>query len=377
MHPVHFSFATATALSAAMITVACSARPANVPFALMAPPSLAVDSARVIARGILEQQHLPGLAVTVSLGRVGRPVVWREGFGYADREGAVPAGPATQFRVGSVSKLLTATVLMRMAQTGQVDLDQPIARYLDSLPVPLRIVTLRQLAGHLGGVRHYRGSEFFSTTRFRNLRDAIQIFASDSLVAPPGTRYSYSSYGYNLIGAVLENVTGRTFPELARLHATEPLGLGATVPDVQGGSFASRARLYSVSADSVSTTPEDDLSGRWPSGGYLSSTDDMARLGRAILANGLLSKRSLQIMFTPQELSSGSPTAVGIGWRVSEDSAGRRYFPHGGTSTGGAAFLLVYPDYQLVVALASNAYAQWGEREALNIAAVFLNRDRP
>jgi hypothetical protein len=82
-------------------------------------------------------------------------------------------------------------------------------------------------------------------------------------------------------------------------------------------------------------------------------------------------------MFTPQELSSGSPTAVGIGWRVSEDSAGRRYFHHGGTSNGGAAFLLVYPDYQLVVALASNAYAQWGEREALNIAAVFLNRDRP
>lgn len=336
-------------------------------------PGSAIDSARRLVGSLVERERLPGLAITVSIGRTGPPVVWHEGFGFADVETRTPATPQTLFRIGSVSKLLTAAALMRLLESGAVDLEAPISRYLTALPPHLRALTLRQLAGHLAGIRHYRGNEFLSNTPFERLRDANGIFAGDSLVAAPGTRYAYSSYGYNLLGAVLEEVSNRAFPELIRLQVVAPLQMSATAQDLKGAAIPRRARTYSVSAAGVAPAPEDDLSGRWPSGGYLSSTDDLARLGRAVLAPGLLNSASLAIMLTPQRLASGEATSVGIGWRVSVDPGGRQYLHHAGSSNGGSAFLLVYPNEQLVVAMASNAFAQWGERDALAIAAIFLS----
>ncbi len=326
------------------------------------------DRAARFIDSLASAQRLPGLAVTVS---IGRRVVFDHGVGFADVTARTPATSNTRFRIGSVSKLLTATVLMRLAQTGRLDLDDPLSRYV-TVPPALGAATLRQLAGHLGGVRHYRGNEFFSTTHYDSLVEAIGVFVNDSLVAPPGTRYSYSSYGYNLLGIVIERVTGLPFPDALRRHVLEPLSLHATVPDVNGRAIPDRARLYMLSGDTVAEAPADDLSGRWPSGGYLSSTSDLARFGRSILAPGLLDAESLRTMLTPQRLPSGESTSVGIGWRVSSDSAGRRYFHHGGSSNGGQAFLLVYPDEQLVVAMASNAFARWGEGEAVELAGVFL-----
>lgn len=312
----------------------CSTRPPR----LDAPPAVAtgaVDSARRIIQQLVATQNIPGFAVTVS---AGDSVLWHEGFGLAT--------PATRFRVGSVSKLITATALMRLAQTPHLDLDRPVGEWLD-LPPAVRGITLRQLAGHQGGIRHYRGREFVSNEPYPTLRDALVVFRDDSLIAVPGTRYAYSSYGYTLIGAVLEAALGTPFPEIIRRQVLEPLGMDSTAPD-------------------------SALSGRWPSGGYLSSTDDLARLGRSVLAPGLLREESLATLLTPQRLSSGTPTSIGIGWRISTDSAGRRYVHHGGSSIGGRAFLLVYPEQRLVVAMAANAFTDWGEREALAIAQLFF-----
>ena len=297
--------------------------------------STTVDSARQVVRALVDRERLPGLAVTVSAGGAGRPVVWHEGFGFADLETRVPATPETRFRIGSVSKLLTATALMRLVQTGVVDLDAPIEHYLATLAPHLRDITLRQLAGHLAGIRHYRGGEFLSDTPFETLRDALATFATDSLVAVPGARYAYSSYGYNLLGAVLEEVTGQPFTELLHREVLAPLGMTATAPDRKGIALSQRARTYSISSAGLAAAPGDDLSGRWPSGGYLSSADDLAQLGRMVLAPGLLNSASLAILLTPQRLASGEATSVGIGWRVSADSRGRQYLHHGGSSNGG------------------------------------------
>jgi CubicO group peptidase (beta-lactamase class C family) len=290
----------------------------------------------------------------------------------ADRERGIPATPETKFRVGSVSKLFTAAALMRLVDAGVLDLDAPLSRYLDQPPAAWRDVTLRQLAGHTAGVRHYRGSEFFSTVQYPSLRDAIGIFISDSLLFPPGTRYSYSSYGYNLIGAVMESVTGEPFPMVMERLVFAPLGMRSTVPDSAPRAIAGRAVLYRVTGEGVSQTPEDNLSSRWPSGGYLSTTADMARFGAGAMAPGFLDPGSLETMLSPQRLSTGDTTLVGIGWRIATDSAGRRYFHHGGSSNGGAAFLLVYPREHLVVAMASNAFTDWSTPAALRLASFFL-----
>lgn len=332
------------------------------------PAGPGVDSARAVVESLIGEHHLPGFAITVTRGN---SVLWRQGFGLADREANLAATPTTRFRIGSVSKVVTATLLMRLVEEGRVSLDAPVGSYL-ALPPALAPLTLRQLSGHLGGVRHYGRGEFITTTRYPDLKTALEVFANDTLVAPPGTRYAYSSYGYTLIGAVLEAITGRSFGQLVDQYVANPLGLVSTAPDHDPAVV--RARGYSV--DSAGTTTgavPDDLSGRVPAGGLLSSTDDLARIGLATLAPGLLTTASLEQMLTPQRIASGRSTGVGIGWRIGVDSAGRTYYHHGGTSNGGTAFLLVYPAERLVVAMASNAFTGWGQRQALAVAAAFLS----
>jgi len=154
-----------------------------------------------------------------------------------------------------------------------------------------------------------------------------------------------------------------------------PLGLRATVPDSFGRVIADRATLYTIADGEVTEAPPDDLSSRWSGGGYLSSTEDLSRLGDALLQVGYLSRASLDALFTSQHLSDGSSTEVGIGWRIGRDAKGRRIYHHGGTSNGGTAFLLVYPDEGLVVAMAANAFARWSTPEAQRVAELFLSRD--
>lgn len=313
-------------------------------------------------------EALPGMVVSVM--QHGR-VVWTEGFGLADREHAVPATPATRFRIGSVSKLLTAAALMRLVEAGALDLDRPIRTYLPDYPSHWPEMTLRQLAGHTAGVRHYRGAEFFSRIEYASLREAIAIFTGDSLLFVPGTRYAYTSYGYNLIGAVIETVTEESFPVALRRLVLDPLAMRSTVPDSVGRAIPDRAALYHIQDGRAATTPADNLSSRWPAGGYLSTTEDLARFGGALLRPGFLAQTSLDALFTPQHLANGEPTQVGIGWRIGVNEAGRRYLHHGGSSNGGSAFLLLYPEEQVVVAMAANALGSWSTAEALQLAALF------
>jgi CubicO group peptidase (beta-lactamase class C family) len=170
----------------------------------------------------------------------------------------------------------------------------------------------------------------------------------------------------------MEARTGQPFAVLMKKYVLDPLDMDETVPDAAGSPISNRASLYSIDKTGVANAPLDDLSSRWPSGGYLSTSDDLATLGRSILAPGLLNQQSLAIMLTPQHLQTGAATFVGIGWRISVDSTGRTYYHHGGSSNGGEAFVLVYPKEQVVVAFAANASKGNTEPEARAIAAWFL-----
>jgi CubicO group peptidase (beta-lactamase class C family) len=335
-----------------------------------ASPLTSGDSAAAarFVDSIVDAQRLPGFAVTAA---VGNTVVWRHAVGFADVATRTPATTTTLFRIGSVSKLLTATLLMRLAQTGQIDLDAPVSRYVN-VPVSLTDVTLRQLAGHLGGVRHYRGNEFLTDTHYDSLSAALSVFIHDSLLARPGTRYLYSSYGYNLLGVAIERAAGQPFTRAMRRHVLDPLSLWATIEDDQRAAPRNRASRYMVSGDRVAPAPDDDLSGRWPSGGYLSTTDDLALFGRTVLAPGLLDDASIRTMVTPQRTTAGISTSVGVGWRIGRDSTLGIFYHHGGTSNGGSAFVFVLPSRQLVIAMATNALAQLSERDAVELATRVL-----
>ncbi|MEO8296076.1 MAG: serine hydrolase domain-containing protein, partial [Gemmatimonadota bacterium] len=212
----------------------------------------------------------PGASVCVI--RNGR-VIWSEAFGYADIEQQVRATPQTMFRIGSVSKALTSAALGVLIDQGKVDLDAEVQRYVPSFPPKKYPVTVRQLAGHLGGIRHYNGREFWIQQHYNSVLDALSIFKDDSLLFEPGTRYSYSSYGWNLISAVIENASGEPFLDVMRKTVFMPAGLTHTRPEFADSIIPFRARFYTW-ADSLHTmlnAPYVDNSYKWAGGGFMST----------------------------------------------------------------------------------------------------------
>src|SRR3989454_8653088 len=177
--------------------------------ARLRPAAYAAAVAR--ARAIVCDQlagKIPGLQVAVA---VGGKLVWSEAFGYADLAREVPVTAETQFRIGSVSKPLTAAAVALLYEQGKLDLDAPVQRYVPSFPDKGRPITTRQLAGHLAGIRHYRGDEFLLNRHFNTVLEGLTIFQGDALLFPPGTKFSYSTYGWNLISAVVEGAAGPGF----------------------------------------------------------------------------------------------------------------------------------------------------------------------
>src|SRR5579862_7980256 len=151
--------------------------------------SQAEQNARAVAKELLGR-GIPGLSLAVA---VDGHIVYSEGFGYADLEERVPVWPTTKFRIGSVSKPLTAIALAQLVEAGKLDLDAPVQKYVPSFPDKGAVITTRMLAGHLGGIRHYQDDEFKIQQHYANVLDGLKIFENDPLVSPPGTKFNYSS----------------------------------------------------------------------------------------------------------------------------------------------------------------------------------------
>jgi CubicO group peptidase (beta-lactamase class C family) len=302
------------------------------------------------ARAIVQTEiapFVPGLAVAVAIDAA---TVWSEGFGFSDLAQKTAVTPATRFRIGSVSKPLTAAALAIMVERRQLDLDAPIQTYLPDFPEKGGLITARLLAGHLSGIRNYRGREAASNLPYPNLRSGLKIFEDDPLENPPGAKFSYASFNYNLLGAVLEAAAQENFLTFMEQNVLTPLRLGQTRPDHAGATDPDLAQFYETWLNgNFIPAPVVNLSYAWPSGGYLSTAEDLVRFGNAHSRPGFLPLLSLKLLFTSQTTGTGKPTRYGIGWFV-----GRDIVYHGGDSFGGTAVLLLRPATRTVVAITAN-----------------------
>ncbi|MFZ0639259.1 MAG: serine hydrolase domain-containing protein [Candidatus Acidiferrales bacterium] len=321
----------------------------------------------LLARGI------PGLAVAVA---VDGHLVYAEGFGYADLEERVPAWPTTKFRIGSISKTLTAAALMQLVEQGKVDLDAPVQKYVPSFPDKGAKITPRLLAGHLAGIRHYKGDEFLIANHYDSVLEGLKIFENDPLVAPPGTKFSYSSYGFDLLSAVIESASGENFLDYMQAHVVTALGLIDTTPDENRPLIEQRSRFYEREKDGpTENAPYVDNSYKWAGGGFLSTPEDLVRFGSALLRPGFLTENSLHQLFTSQKTNSGQETGYGIGWFIHRSQTGQRIYEHSGGSVGGTSQLIIYPDSRVVVALTTNlSDAPWKLADVEPIAEPFAHK---
>jgi CubicO group peptidase (beta-lactamase class C family) len=343
----------------------------------VAAPSLQSTIAGV-RRFILDTMGVlgaPGAAISVR--KDGR-LVWSEGFGSANLEQHVPVTPLTRFRIGSVSKPLTATALGLLSERGRLDWDAPVQRYVPSFPVKRYPITVRQVAGHLAGIRHYLPGEFENQKHYKTVLEGLAIFQNDSLLFEPGTRYAYSSYGWNLLSAVVEGASGEPFLDFMARHVFGPAGMTHTAADQPDSIITDRTRFYtrSDSVGPVVNAPYVDNSYKWAGGGFLSTTEDLTLFAEQLLDGHLLKPATVSLLWTTQHTSDGKPTEYGIGWGVTQDAHGRRLVSHAGGSVGGTANLVSYPTEHLIVAVLVNSDRPFVDAVS-RYAEPFLAASRP
>ena len=188
----------------------------------------AVEQGRQIVRAGLTEQNLPGISVAVA---AGGEIVWAEGFGWADLEEKVPVAPNTRFRIGTASKALTSAAVGVLLEKGQLKLDDEIQTYVPAFPKKQWPVTLRQLMGHVAGVRNDGGDEENLSEHCEGPAAGLQRFAERPLLFEPGTQYRYSNYGWILVSAAVEAAAGERFFGFMRRQIFEALGMDDTMAD--------------------------------------------------------------------------------------------------------------------------------------------------
>lgn len=311
--------------------------------------SVAIDDS---IQQLMKKRMIPGLSLTVA---VNGNIVYSKGYGFADLEQQVKVDPkTTKFRIGSISKSFTAAGLARLYEQGKIVLDSSIYFYLPDYPRGKYRPTVRQIAGHIGGIRHYKGLEFLISTRYPSVTQALDIFKNDSLVSRPGTAYQYSSYGFNLLSAVMEKASHKDFLVLMNEEVFSPLGLKNTMADMNDSIIHFRTRFYLCDGKRWTNAPYVDNSYKWAGGGFISSSEDIARFACALLRDNYLQHETVRLFRTHQRLSNGTATSYGIGFSTKKDDQGIEFFGHRGGSVGGTSDMVIYPDANVVVVVLTN-----------------------
>jgi serine beta-lactamase-like protein LACTB len=308
------------------------------------------------AASFMAAQSVPGISVAVV---EGGELVWSEGFGMADLENFVPATSSTLFRLGSISKPITATAILQLSERGKLDLDAEVQKYCPAFPKKEWPITTRELLGHLGGIRHYNPDgkgdiPGDSAKHFLSMEESLQIFAGDPLVAKPGTKFHYSTYGYTVLGCVLEGAASEKYVDYVKENVFVPAGMRETQADNFFAIVSHRSRWYHKDKSGVvENAGVLDSSYKIPGGGLISSADDMARFEIAVMANKLLKPATREVMWSPQKAADGSENGYALGWGNAK-KFGLGLVSHSGSQQGTSTSIILVPERRAGIVVLAN-----------------------
>lgn len=306
----------------------------------------------------MKEQGLVGLSVAwIAGGELSRTA----SFGYADRERAVSASDATLYRWASISKPVTAVVAMQLSESGKLDLDADVRKLVPEWPEKPWPITARQLLTHQGGVVHYTNGKVVPRTReypeahpFADVVKALDTFADSPLVCEPGTRHSYTTHGYMLLGAVVQRAGGDTFWKQVEERVAKPLGMRTFQPDYQWVELKDRAVGYRKDPlRGVTLSTDTDVSWKLPGGGFVSNIGDLGRFGAGLLRGELVSARGREALWTRTRTKDGKLTGYGLGFGVQERQ-GVLEISHSGAQEKTATLLVLLPHRNVGIALMCN-----------------------
>ena len=321
------------------------------PLAFAQTTSAVSESVSKYVRSEMERQHVPGLALLVSRGG---KIVLAEGFGLANVELQVPVKPETVFQSGSVGKQFTATAVMMLVEEGKVGLDDPLTKYFADAPATWKEVTVRELLSHTAGFGDY--PDKFDFRKDWTEDEELKLVESIPLAFPPGTKWKYSNLGYLTLGVLIHRVTGEFYGDFLQQRIFHPLGMETTriiseadiVPNRAAGYRLVKGELKNQEWVSpvVNTTADGSL--------YFSILD-LAKWDATLYTEKLLTRSSLEQMWTPAKLKNGQPNkdGYGFGWSIGERH-GHRVISHGGAWQGFETTIVRYVDDQLTVVVLTN-----------------------
>ncbi len=300
----------------------------------------------------MQKDKIPGLTIGFFKDDFG----WVKGFGYADVENKIPARPDTAYRLASITKSFTGTAILQLVEKGQMDLDAEIQTYVPSYPKQKWPVTVRQLLVHLGGGQTGSGigPEYVTS------KEVVARIARFPIQNEPGVKFDYQTSGYNLLGAAIEEVTGKSLGQYLRESVWTPLLMTETRMDSVRELIPNRARGYEMVNGEIQNARFLDVSSRFGGGGAIGTVPDLLKWARGVDSGSILGKEMNATMYTPVATKAGRYAGLGDGdwyytpgWLVFPINGQAAIWNDGG-QVGTNTALLRVPSKNLAIAFAGN-----------------------
>jgi CubicO group peptidase (beta-lactamase class C family) len=312
----------------------------------------------------LAEFQLPGLSLAVVKGG---EIIKAQGYGFADKDGKVPATAETVYKIGSVSKQFIATAIMLLVQDKRLSLDDRLSKHLQSTPSSWTPITIRHLLTHTAGL--VRESPAFSPMTNRTDAELLAATHKVPLRFAPGSKWEYSNTGYVALGEIIRAVSGQPWSEYLHQKVFAPAGMTLTLPTNTTVRVPNRAAGYTGSDNTRKA-------GEWvalrASGAFLSNVLDLAKWDALLYTDTILSDASRREMWTAVRLGGASTHPYGLGWHVDVGARKRRRVWHGGGLPGFTAHFVRYVDDNLSVIALSNGDDSDMGAIANGVAALYL-----
>ena len=315
----------------------------------------------------MEQHRIPGIALRVI--QDGQPTKTAT-YGLANLELNVPAKPETAFEIGSITKQFTAAGILLLAQDGKLSVDDLISRHLKNTPASWTNITIRHLLSHTSGIKSYTGLTGFELTRHLTQDQFIQAIGEHPLEFEPGESWKYCNTGFNLLGYITENVSGKKYWDFMNERIFRPLEMSATRDRRPGDIIPNRASGYEQT-NHIWINRDYDLTDVFAAGAIVSNIGDLTKWNAALDCEAILNASSKQQMWTSTKLNNGKATKYGFGWFI-DTVQGHKNIGHGGSTSGFSASIQRFPDDKLAVILLSNTDEQIATTLAKHIATFYF-----
>jgi len=346
-----------------------AAAPAAPPPAVLAPAAEVVPKVDAYLR---VQERVKGFSGVVLVARDGVPLI-SKGYGWANAEWEIPNTPTTKFRLGSITKQFTATLVLRLQEQKKLAVQDPICKYIEPCPELWKPVTIHHLLTHTSGIPSYTGLPDYQKTMMvpRTIEQMVAVFRDLPLEFAPGEKFKYNNSGYFLLGVIIEKVAAKKYEDALRDEIFTPLGMNDTGYDWSEPLIRHRAAGYTRRGDIVVNAKVLDMQQPYSAGSLYSTVEDLLKWDQALYTDRVLPEPARTAMFTPFKDNYAYGWAIQLPDRA---TSGRLQVGHGGGINGFSTMITRVPSDRVTVIVLSNVDNISAGNIARDVTAIIYGR---